>query len=106
MSADYWLEVDTGGPELSETFNVTYNLGPMLRAAGLPAWGDLLGKPAAEVAVVLGQVDARLHFDRVALVKEHTPSNGWGDWDDAVRFVREFLTACRYHPKAVVGGWL
>jgi hypothetical protein len=41
VSAEYWLLADTGGPEPVEVFstNITYNLGPMLRAAGFPDWG-------------------------------------------------------------------
>jgi len=109
MSADYWLEIDTGGPEcatLTENFNVTYNLGPMLRAAGFPDWDALKGAPASEVAGMLDGVARKLHGDRERLTAEFTPENGWGDWDWAVKFVEGFRDSCAAHPKATIGAWL
>lgn len=109
MSADYWLQMDTGGSEpaaITETRNLTYNLGPMLRAAGFPAWKALIGAPASEAAGMLDGVAQRLRADRERLVAEFTPSNGWGDWDGAVAFIDELRDDCHSHPKASIGGWL
>lgn len=109
MSADYWLEVDTGGAEkvaITESINVTYNLGPMLRAAGFPPWRDLIGASAIEAAGVLNGVLTRLDADRDRLVAEHTPANGWGSWEWAREFVQRFRDDCAAHPKATIGGWL
>jgi hypothetical protein len=109
MSADYWLEVDTGGTEktsITETRNVTYNLGPMLRAAGFPPWRGLIGAPASKTAGVLDGVLTRLNRDRDQLVAEHTPGNGWGSWEWAREFVVMLRNDCAAHPRATVGGWL
>lgn len=109
MSADYWLTIDTGGDSpavITETRNVTYNLGQMLRAAGFPDWKDLIGAPASETAGVLDGVLRKLEADRERLTAEHTPENGWGDWDGAHAFVCELRDDCRNHPRATIGGWL
>jgi hypothetical protein len=110
VSADYWLSIDTGGDEPARitdpSFNVTYNLGPMLRAAGFPAWEALRGAPASEAAGVLKGVAGKLREDRAHLVAEFSPSNGWGDWDLALKFVEQFRDACTEHPKAVIEAWL
>lgn len=110
VSADYWLSVDTGGDELTRvtdpSYNVTYNLGPMLRAAGFPDWDALRGAPASEAAGVLDSVARKLQADREALVAEFSPENGWGDWNWALNFVTEFRDGCREHPKAVIEAWL
>lgn len=110
MSADYWLEIDTGGPEpvqiTDPSFNVTYNLGPMLRAAGFPDWKELRGMTAADAGQVLTGVAELLLMDRVRLERDFSPANGWGDWNCAYEFVTEFRAACLAHPKAVVAAWL
>ena len=109
MSADYWLEVDTGGSEpvtVSETFSVTYNLGPMLRAAGFPSWKELVGVPVSDAAVLLAGVGETLRSERERLATEYAPANGWGSWQWAVDFVETFRSACSDNPKAIVGGWL
>jgi len=110
MSADYWLVIDTGGPEPSRlhdpSLNITYNLGPMLRAAGFPDWKALDGAPASEAAGMLDDVARRLRADRSRLVAEFTPENGWGDWDGAVKFIEDFRDECAAHPKATIEAWL
>lgn len=109
MSASYWLEIDTGGDEplcTGESINVTYNLGPMLRAAGFPIWERLRGAPASETASMLAGVAERLRANKDQLVAEHSPANGWGDWKWAVEFVDEFHALCVRHPKCTVGASL
>jgi hypothetical protein len=108
MSADYWLEIDTGGDEPAwlddDAFNVTYNLGPMLRAAGFPSWDALVGAPASETGGMLRSVADRLRAD--GSFDQYAPENGWGSRDWAVKFLDEFAAACAAHPKATVGAWL
>jgi hypothetical protein len=110
MSADYWLEIDTGGLEpavLTEpNYNITYNLGPMLRAAGFPDWDALKGAPASEAAGMLDGVARKLRSDRERLEAEFTPQNRWGDWAGALEFVERFRDGCQAHPKATIGAWL
>jgi hypothetical protein len=108
VSADYWLEIDTGGEEpatVSETLNVTYNLGTMLREAGFPAWRALIGAPASETGGMLRKVADTLKADRPRF-EAMNPENGWGSYRWALEFVELFAEQCAAHPKATIGGWL
>lgn len=107
MSADYYLQVDTGNGHSVEVaaFNVTYNLGVMLRAAGFPAWRALSGAPPVETAGVLDGVARALRADPDRF-KAMNPPNGWGDYDVAVKFVEDFRDALRDHPNVRIEAWL
>lgn len=108
MSADLWLEIDTGGPEpaeVSETFNVTYNLSGMLRAAGYPGHREMIGAPASEAGGVFLAVADRLRTSPDDF-REHLPENGWGTVEWAVEFCDLMAKACAQHPAARIGGWL
>jgi hypothetical protein len=107
VSADYWL-VDDDGRSVDEggAYNVTYNLGRMLRAAGFPSWDALVGAPAVEAAGVLHGVSGRLRADKERLVAEFSPANGWGSWEWAVQFVETFRDGCAGHPEAKIEAWL
>lgn len=108
MSADLWLEIDTGGKEaaeVSETYNVTYNLTPMLKAAGYPGHREMLGAPASEAGGVFRSVADRLRAD-AARFDAMNPPNGWGTREWAIEFCDLMAAACAEHPKAVIGGWL
>lgn len=37
--------------------------------------------------------------------EELNPSNGWGSYDGAVRFLKRLIAACREHPDAVYRGY-
>lgn len=108
MSADYWLTIDTGGPEpatVAEIRNVTYNNGPVLRAAGFPDWHALIEAPASEAAGMLRSVADKLRSDPEQF-KAYDPPNGWGGYEDAIDFVEDFAAKCAAHPRATIGGWL
>lgn len=109
MSASYWLQIDTGGPEpatVADDIGVTYNLTPMLRAAGFPGHKALAGGPASEAAGMLGEVSRRLLADRERLIAEFTPANGWGNWENAHEFICQLRDACEAHPRATIGASL
>ena len=108
MSADLWLEIDTGGNEpveVSETRNVTYNLTPMLRAAGYPGHREMLGAPASEAGGVFRSVADKLRSDP-GQFHAMNPPNGWGTYELAIEFCDLMAADCAGHPKAVIGGWL
>ena len=69
-----------GETRTEDEINLTYNLSPMLRAAGAKPWVDYAGKPAREVGEEILAV-----LDRMAEDPEKwramNPSNGWGDYD-------------------------
>lgn len=109
MSADYWLEIKIPAlPEpirLCENLNVTYNLGPMLRAAGFPPWQALIGAPASETGGMLAGVRDEL-IRAPDKYRNYNPTNGWGTYEAALGFVARFAEECALNPEATVGGWL
>jgi hypothetical protein len=108
VSADLWLEIDTGGPEpaqVSADRNVTYNLGRMLRAAGLPSWDDLIGAPASEAGSIFARV-ARSLRDNPQIYDPMAPENGWGTRLSAIEWCEALAADCAAHPRARVGGSL
>lgn len=126
MSADIWLEYPDGRvvvdddpdaemrdliprrapAELSDTtFNLTYNLTPMLRRAGMPPWQDFIGTRAELAGVIWRSVHTALLADP-EVFQALNPPNGWGDYDGAVEVIGALADACERFPNAVVGGWL
>lgn len=109
MSAGYWLEVDLPGMseplQVGQNHNCTYNLGPMLRAAGFPQWAALLGAPASEVGGVLTSVadELRRAPDRY---RQYNPANGWGSYEGALEFLNNFAGDCALNSAARIGGSL
>lgn len=94
-----------------ETFysaNITHNLADMAKAAGVYQY---LWRPeevgVERAAQLIGPLaerldDLRAHPDQYRALN---PSNGWGDYEGLVRFVKEYLAACREHPTAHVRIW-
>lgn len=107
MSADVWLDAYTGGPEpaVVAEFNLTYNLTPMLRAAGFCGWRELLGQTAAASAPMLRAIRTSL-IEQPARFEAMNPENGWGNRELAVDVITAMIAATEAHPNAVWGGWL
>ncbi len=109
MSADYWLEIDTGGPKPvhlgNYEWNCTYNLGPMLRAAGFPDWILLDGAQASDAAGMLDNVSRTLRSDPEKF-RAMNPPNGWGDYEGAIEFVESMRDGCAANPRATIGASL
>jgi hypothetical protein len=85
--------------------NITHNLGPMAARAGIyqHLWrpeelgittaGQLV-EPLTEGLKRLTESPAEFEIDR--------PGNGWGTYDGLVRFVTNYIEACKEHPDATV----
>lgn len=109
MSADWWFEI----PDVEErpSWNVTYNLSPMLWDAGWQ-WPDgwtwstqyLEGVKAADIGEKAMYVLRNLEADPEKY-RAMNPENGWGDYDGLVRVWRDFVEAIRKYPEAKVGVW-
>lgn len=85
--------------------NITHNLGKMARAAGIY---EALWRPdeagftkAKDLIHPLREGLTKLEVDPTSF-EVHNPSNGWGDYDGLVDFVKEYLNACIEHPDADV----
>jgi hypothetical protein len=118
VSADYWViahkpscdKDDCTCPSSDSDLNVTRNLTPMLREAGLfrveGFQGDLLGAPCSELAGIADGTLRTLEADPDRF-KALNPANGWGDYEGAVDFVRRLRDLCQswsHIPGAVIEG--
>lgn len=103
MSADWSVAAHKDGCQRGDDcncpyagdLNVTYNLTPMFREAGLfpSTHQDLQGAPCAEVAGVADAAIRRMEADPERF-KALNPPNGWGDYDGALRFLRNLRDLC------------
>ena len=116
MSADWYARTPgcegcgCEGHDLG-SWNLTYNLSPMLRAAGFPGWSEVVGNDldplptGKRVAEVMAEVVSELRADPDKY-RELNPPNGWGDYDGAVKTLSDCVAVLREHPGAVVTSWL
>ena len=114
MGLDVYLtiEVDTGGPEphVADLYdaNVTHNLGPMAKEAGIyeHLWRpDEIGiETASELIEPLMTALEKMKADP-ARFEELNPPNGYGSFLAFELWVEHYLEACRQHPKAKVVVW-
>lgn len=95
-------------PDDNETvfdYNITHNLDRMAGEARIYA---ALWRPDEIEIAKAGQLIEPLKAGLEQLVLEpdkfkvFNPSNGWGDYDGLVTFVREYLRACEEYPDADV----
>jgi len=85
--------------------SITHNLAPMADAAGIyyKLWRPetLNVTRASQLIEPLAAGLARLR-ERPEHFRQYNPSNGWGRCEDLIRFVEQYLEACREHPDAIV----
>lgn len=117
MSYDIWVgRTDDPG-------NITYNVDAMFALAlgepdeGVRNGGDVvfhrkdpalkrfIDRPASEAIDPLRAAVSRMETDPEAY-RVLNPSNGWGDYDGALDYLRRFLSACEEQPDRLVEGWL
>jgi hypothetical protein len=99
MSADIWLEADCCS---AHDHNITHNLAPMFREAGVD-WHEYRdGEQHA--SVLLREVAHALTrmADEPARFKALNPPNGWGNYDGALAFLVRLAVDCLRHPDAIV----
>lgn len=107
MSLDIWFTLNACahcGRDEPEVYsgNITYNLGEMWRAAGLPYSEAIEGKTAGDLVPALeaGLSTLEAEPDRFHAMN---PSNGWGSYDGLLEFTRRMVAAAKTWPKAIVG---
>lgn len=103
MSLDVYLsEVQ---PTIVHEGNITHNLGKMSDVAGLYTFlwtPEECGiKIAGDLIVPLACGLERLKADPEKY-RAYNPENGWGKYESLVRFVENYLAACRKFPSAKV----
>lgn len=84
-------------------WNFTWNLGPMLRTAGVGFSRDdnLHGRTGAECAALLGTAIRAMEADPVRF-RAMDPPNKWGSYDGILLVLREIRDACERYPTAVM----
>ena len=86
--------------------NITHNLAPMAREAGLY---DVVWRPEEHGIETAAQLiePLRAGIARLVADPEHfaqwNPSNKWGSYDRLLSFLGDYLRACERHPDARVG---
>jgi len=85
--------------------NITHNLNSMAKEAGLykALWRpEEIGiEKASDLISILEEGLALLRRDPERFRKLN-PSNGWGNYEGFVKFVEEYLSACREYPDATM----
>lgn len=85
--------------------NVTHNLVPMAKAAGIyeAVWRpDEHGlTTAAQLIPILEEGIARLEAEPEKYCALN-PSNGWGSYDDFLPWLKQYRDACKQNPGATV----
>lgn len=85
--------------------NITHNLGKMAEAAGIYKhlwYPEELGiKHAKELIEPLREGLEKLKNNPDYYKKFNSP-NGWGKYENFVRFVEKYLIACEEYPEAIV----
>ncbi len=85
--------------------NITHNLGRMADACGIyeclwrPDEHDITN---AEQLIIPLNIALQLLISNPVKFKKFNASNGWGVYDHFVKFVAEYLEACREYPLATV----
>lgn len=103
MSLDVSLEVVR--PVSVFDGNITHNLGPMAKEAGIyeSLWHpELISAEKASELVPLLTEGLRLLRDDPSRFKAFNPSNGWGDYEGFVSFVTRYRDACMENPDATI----
>jgi len=103
MSLDVYLEVIR--PTAIYDANITHNLNKMAGAAGIYKH---LWRPEEIGITTAGQLVAPLRAGLALLMAEPerfkamNPPNGWGSYDNLVKFVNDYLHACEENAEAAV----
>lgn len=93
------------GGDCRYSANITHNLGGMAEAAGMY---KALWRPEEINASYAEDIIPSLQEGLIALVmnptqyRQHDAPNGWGKWEDLVRFTAEYLEACRKFRTATI----
>lgn len=123
MSYDTSIMIDSGGEylaELEDVGNYTGNVSTMYYKAmpGLYPGGSkynghgepdpcsgLPGISGLACGEAIGILDSGIKYmeDHATELRELNPSNGWGDYEGALGYLRDIRAAVVRHPKGVIG---
>lgn len=103
MSYDIYLTIHTGidFSTVAEVGNMTSNCSPMWGKAIGYSLGELDGKRAEDCIPILEFAIGNMEREPETYAALN-PSNGWGNSEAALAYLRTFLERCREHPLTVV----
>lgn len=106
MSWDFSLEVDVGGEHPAEVWdgpNYTYNVAPMYRLALSDDNGirSIDGKRADGCVPILKHAICVMEASPDQF-RALNPENGWGNYEGALKILKQLLDACQKMPKATM----
>jgi len=104
MSYDLSITVDHGDGYKTTVFdaNTTYNLRPMIVAAGLPdSLHGLHGKTAAESQDLIYEVWRELRT-KPEYYSTFDDPGAWGQHRNLLPWMKHLYIACRTHPRGVI----
>lgn len=114
LSRDEWDKENPGvepatieGPAPNEVYwgNITHNLGSMAAAAGIykHLWRpEEIPITRAKELIEPLEAGLKLLKDEPNTFRKFNSPNGWGTYEGLVRFVEEYLAACKENPDARV----
>jgi len=99
MSADIYISADCCS---AHDHNITHNLGPMLREAGVD-WHEYRGEKRLALNLLwdISHALTRL-VNEPERFKAMNPPNGWGSYDAALAFLLRLSIDCLRHPEGIV----
>lgn len=101
------LHVSLSKVRITEVYNsgITHNLNSMAMKAGIykHLWrpDEINITKASELIEPLTKGLKKLK-DNPEYYKEFNPSNGWGDYEGLVKFVEDYIAACKTFPEATI----
>lgn len=111
MSLDIYLVTPTRCPHCGGTVgeeaevysaNITHNLHPMWREAGVDdALYQSEGETAASILPMLRAGVEMMEYDPQRF-KRHDSPNGWGLYVNALPWLKRLAEACEEHPTAII----
>jgi len=82
--------------------NITYNVDQMYNKAFGEYWRDVINnKVANDVLELMNKAIDNMERSPNDY-KKLEPDNGWGDYDTALTFLKEFYDECKTYPKMLI----
>ena len=100
MSWDFSFVMPCCGIECADGGNLTYNLHPMMDAAGIAPRETLDGKHAPEVVKLLGEAWDKL-IKEPEKYKKFNPANGWGSYGVLINWIQETVDTAERYPDSI-----
>ena len=94
-----------GKGEYVYSCNITHNLGPMAKEAGMYycLWrpDEINVKCAKEIVKTL-EFGLRMMLQNPDVYRKLDAPNGWGTYNDFIPWLQEYIEACRNYPDATI----